>query len=503
MLPTFVIGLREGLEAALIISILATFLRRNGASLRGLWIGITAGIGLSVAVGVVLRVIEQGLPQAKQEAMETIIGAVAVFFVTGMIFWMRTHARTMKKELESAAGDALRSGTTTALAVMAFLAVLREGFETSVFLLATIQSAGSAPLAMLGALLGIVVSVGLGWGIYKGGVKLNLQRFFSITGFFLILVAAGLVLNAFRTGHEAGWVTVGQGRTVDLSWLAPTGSIRSAVFSGVFGIPQDPRVIEVIAWAAYLVPLMLITFTPARLRPGHALAQRLRAVGAIGAVAAAIMLPLAVSTPKAEVPPAAVLTSGVADFAVHGDSAVVAVDGQRLTLARNGAGDTWSAAPSTDRPETIELTALMKLTGNRIPVGLDAHRAPGPYDAAWSGDQQVVATTYRDRLIDLQTTGDLVLTLTGGGLTSPRTFTVDSSIWQIDPEFAAEAHAAVASARTSAHDRLLWTRWVPVALVATALLLLTQLLRSRIARRPVSVPAPVTEGTTTHVDSLT
>ncbi|MGZ4452074.1 MAG: FTR1 family iron permease, partial [Nocardioides sp.] len=130
MLPTFVIGLREGLEAALIISILATFLRRNGASLRGLWIGITAGIGLSVAVGVVLRVIEQGLPQAKQEAMETIIGAVAVFFVTGMIFWMRTHARTMKKELESAAGDALRSGTTTALAVMAFLAVLREGFET-------------------------------------------------------------------------------------------------------------------------------------------------------------------------------------------------------------------------------------------------------------------------------------------------------------------------------------------------------------------------------------
>ena len=501
MLPTFVIGLREGLEAALIISILATFLRRNGASLRGLWIGITAGIGLSVAVGVVLRVIEQGLPQAKQEAMETVIGAVAVVFVTGMIFWMRTHARTMKKELESAATDALRSGTTTALAVMAFLAVLREGFETSVFLLATIQSAGSAPLALLGALLGILVSVGLGWGIYKGGVRLNLQRFFSITGFFLILVAAGLVLNAFRTGHEAGWVTAGQGRTVDLSWLAPTGSIRSAVFSGVFGIPQDPRVIEVIAWAAYLVPLMLITFTPPSLRPGHALAQRLRVAGAIGAVAAAIVLPLAVPAPQADVPPAAVLTSGVADFAVHGDSAVVTVDGQRLTLAR-ASDHTWRGTPSTGRPTTLDLAGLMKLTGNRIPVGLDAQRAPGPYDAAWSGDQHVVATTYGDRLVDVQTTGSTVVTLTGGGLTSPRTYTVDSSVWQADPAFVAEAHAAVSAARADAQDRLLWTRWVPVALVGAAVLLLTQLLRTRTTRRPATGPVPATEGTTPHVDSL-
>ena len=509
MLPTFVIGLREGLEAALIVSILATFLRRNGASLRGLWIGITCGVGLSIAVGVILRVIEQGLPQAKQEAMETVIGAVAVFFVTGMIFWMRTHARTMKKELESAATDALKSGTTTALAVMAFLAVLREGFETSVFLLATIQSAGSAPLALLGALLGIVVAVGLGWGIYKGGVRLNLQRFFSVTGFFLILVAAGLVLNAFRTGHEAGWVTVGRGRTVDLSWLAPTGSIRSAIFSGVFGIPKDPRVIEVLAWAAYLVPLMLLTFLPARLRPGRALAQRMRVAGALGAVVVAVVLPLTVSTSSAaSVPAAPVLTSGVADFTVDGSTAVVAVDGERLTLTRAG-DDTWRATPAASRPATLDLAELMKLTGNRVPVGLDAQRAPGPYEATWAGDEQVVATTYDERLIDLQTTGNLVLTLTGGGLTSPRTFTVDDSVWQIDPAFAAEAHADVADASATAHDRQLWTRWVPVALGATALFLLVQFLRHRSSlertkrRSAAAEQASVTEGITTHVDSLT
>ena len=92
MLPTFVIGLREGLEAALIVSIIATFLRRNGASLRGMWLGVVAGVLLSIAVGVVLDIVEQSLPQAEQEGMETVIGLIAVFFVTGMIVWMRQHA---------------------------------------------------------------------------------------------------------------------------------------------------------------------------------------------------------------------------------------------------------------------------------------------------------------------------------------------------------------------------------------------------------------------------
>ncbi|MBV9830144.1 MAG: FTR1 family protein, partial [Marmoricola sp.] len=228
MLPTFVIGLREGLEAALIVSIIATFLRRNGASLRGMWLGVAAGVALSLAVGVLLRVVEQSLPQRQQEGMETVIGLVAVCFVTGMILWMRTHARFMKRDLEQHASEALSDGTTTALVVMAFLAVLREGFETAVFLLATFQTATSAPSAIVGAVLGIAVSIGLGYGIYRGGVRLDMQRFFSVTGLFLVLVAAGLVLSAFRTAHEAGWVTVGQGTTVDLAWLAPPGSVQSA-----------------------------------------------------------------------------------------------------------------------------------------------------------------------------------------------------------------------------------------------------------------------------------
>ncbi len=237
--------------------------------------------------------------------METVIGLVAVFFVTGMILWMRTHARFMKRDLEQHASEALSNGTTTALVLMAFLAVLREGFETSVFLLATFQTATSAPSAIIGAVLGIAVAIGLGYGIYRGGVRLNMQRFFSITGLFLILVAAGLVLSAFRTGHEAGWVTIGQGTTVDLAWLAPPGSVQSALISGVLGIPRDPRVIEVLAWACYLVPMLAIAFWPARHRPSRAAARRLSVAGAATALVAAVLLFVAVPLPSAAVPSSA------------------------------------------------------------------------------------------------------------------------------------------------------------------------------------------------------
>ena len=484
MLPTFVIGLREGLEAALIVSIIATFLRRNGQGLRGMWIGVLAGVALSIAVGVGLDVVEQSLPQAEQEGMETVIGLVAVCFVTGMVLWMRTHARFLKRDLEEQASAALGSGTATALVVMAFLAVLREGFETSVFLLATFQSASSTPSAVIGAVLGIAVAVALGWGIYRGGVRLNLQRFFSITGVFLIFVAAGLVLSAFRTAHEAGWLTVGQQRTLDLSWLAPSGSIRSALISGVLGIPPDPRMIEVLAWSCYLLPLLALCYWPRKRRPGPVLAQRLRIAGAAAALLGAALLAALVVMPTAHVSSSApVEGGGAARIALHDGGATLTRDGRTYVLSQHGTDhgtDHWAAGKAAGRlPTTIGVTALLAYTGNRVPVGLDIRSAPGPYRVAWRDSTNADATTYAAGLVDARVDGILLARLTGGGLTSPRVITIDGGQWRVAPAHVAVVKEQIAAANLARGDRALWKFWLPAFLVLVAAALLWGAYRSR------------------------
>src|SRR6201999_4233575 len=214
MLPTFVIGLREGLEAALIVGIIAAFLGQQGRrdALRQVWAGTGIAVLICIAIAIALQVISHDLPQRQQEGLETVVGALAVIMVTYMIMFMRKHARGMKKELEGAAGAALASGSSRALVIMAFLAVLREGFETAVFLLATFNASGDATTSWLGAVIGILLAAAIGYGIYKGGVRLNLARFFKVTGLVLVVVAAGLVMTAFMTANEAGWLTFGQAR---------------------------------------------------------------------------------------------------------------------------------------------------------------------------------------------------------------------------------------------------------------------------------------------------
>ena len=147
---------------------------------------------------------------------------------------------------------------------MAFLAVLREGFETSVFLLATFDASGDATTSWAGALAGIVLAVFAGYGIYRGGVRLDLARFFRSTGLLLVLVAAGLVMTALHTANEAGWLSAGQAQAFDLSWLVRPGTPLSALFTGVLGIQPYPVWIEVIAWLAYLVPMAVAVTWPAR-----------------------------------------------------------------------------------------------------------------------------------------------------------------------------------------------------------------------------------------------
>lgn len=512
MLATLVIALREGLEAALIVGIIAAFLRKNGKSLVPMWFGVGIAVAASIGVGVGLGLVEQALPQAAQEAMESVIGAIAVVFVTGMIVWMNAHSRGMRNELEHEAADALSQGGAYALAVMAFLAVLKEGFETSVFLLATFSAAQSAALAAAGAVIGVLIAVAIGWGVYAGGVRLNLARFFRATGAFLILVAAGLVITALRTAHEAGWISAGQQTTVDLTWLVQPGTVQSALITGVLGIPADPRLIEVIGWFAYLVPVALYVYWPASRRPRGAAVARIRLGIAAGLAIVAIALAVGYPTPRASVPDRAPLVAddgsaarpvGMARLRTadgRPESVAVSIDGARdvsialpVTAARPDqhdgvAASVWTStrrSAPTDAPAAVSLDRLRVLAGGRLPVGIDPRQDPGPFSARWSTVHDDTVWLAEDVLLDAQERTTTVLTVSGGGLGGPRTITVDGEAagWTVSDGYPSRIASALNGLTAARAERLLWAVEVPIVLGIAAVLLAWTGLRAR-RRRP-------------------
>jgi high-affinity iron transporter len=388
MLPTFVIGLREGLEASLIVGIVAAFLRQRGRRdlLRWVWLGVAASALLCLAVGIILRVVSQNLPQKQQEGLETVIGAVAVCMVTYMVVWMRRHSRGLKGQLTSAAETAVDSGSSYALVAMAFLAVLREGFETVVFLLAAFNESTSGASAGIGATLGILIAVGLGYGIYRGGVRINLSKFFRVTGVVLVLVAAGLVVNALHTAHEAGWLNAGQQSTVDLTSVVKPGSVQASLLTGMLGVQEHPVVIEVIGWLVYLIPVGLYVAWP----PGRAPSRRTVARYALGggAVVAAATIVLTLVAPSRPSPHPSLDAAGFTAriTAQHGESAQFAAGAPgrpttTLTAHRTASEahdgeptDVYTAtAPgrfsTAGLPTTVSLDDVAKANGGRLPLG--------------------------------------------------------------------------------------------------------------------------------------
>jgi high-affinity iron transporter len=524
VLATFVIGLREGLEAALIVGIIAAFLRRNGRSLTPMKIGVAAAIAVSLGVGVSLKLLETSLPQAQQEALETVIGLVAVVFVSSMVVWMKDHSRGLKGELEHAAADALGTGSTRALTVMAFLAVLKEGFETSVFLLAVFSATDNTVLAAVGAVAGIAVSVGIGYGLYAGGVRLNLRRFFSITSAFLVLVAAGLVVSTITTAHEAGWLNAGQQRTVDLSWLTPPGTVRGAVFTGLLGIPADPRLIEVVGWFAYVVPMSLFLFWPAKRRPTGRTAVRLRygAVAALAALAAGLAVLVTPAT-MANLGPAPLLDAdGTSAGTVSHTNGTVVVDGTAGTttvlltggrvVAHAGVPDAIEyaqpagmapAGPGNALPATLTIEDLAALNGGRLPVGIGPRTAPGPYQATWTQSAEATLWLAGDQVLDFTSTGRTTVTLSGGGLATPRTMTVSGTLpdgttvtsgtISVEDAHTHAVAAAAASLRTAQVERQFWGRTLPALLGLAALVLLVFAWRANRRLSPAE-PAATTSG---------
>jgi high-affinity iron transporter len=266
-----VIGLREGLEASLIVGIIAAFLIQRGerGALRPMWLGVGAAATLCLAVAIVLRVVDSSLPLSQREGFEAVLALTAVAGITYMIVWMRRHSRELRGSLERSAGHALATGSTFALVGMAFFAVLREGLETAVFLLATFQGSTSPLATGAGAVLGITVAVVLGIAIFRGGVRINLSRFFRVTGFVLVLVAAGLLALGVHAGQEAGWVSAFQRPAFDLTWLVEPGTVRASLLTGVLGLQPVPTVAEVIAWLLYALPMGAYVLWPHRPTPAR------------------------------------------------------------------------------------------------------------------------------------------------------------------------------------------------------------------------------------------
>ena len=246
------------------MGIIAAFLRQQEqrTALRAMWAGVALGLGLCVGIAAGLQVLDQELPEHRQDGLETIVALAAVAMVTFMIVWKRRHSRTLAGELRASAASAAATGSVWALVAMAFLAVLREGIETAVFLLAAFQASGDSPSASMGAILGIAVACAIGIGIYRGGVRLNLDRFFRITAAVLVLVAAGLVASAIHTAHEAAWLQSFQSPALDLRWLVQPGTVISSLATGVLGLQPQPTVGEAMGWLLYAVPMLLYVLAP-------------------------------------------------------------------------------------------------------------------------------------------------------------------------------------------------------------------------------------------------
>jgi high-affinity iron transporter len=264
MLAPFLIMFREGVEAALIVGIIASYLRQTGRThlMKGIWLGIILAILVCLAVGIVLQTTAGDFPQQQQELFAGIIAVVAVGVLTWMVFWMKKAGRSIKGELHSQVEAAIQSNDKWGLALvgMAFLAVAREGLESVVFLLATFQQ-NVGLQAPVGALFGFAAAIAVGYGIYQGGVRLNLRKFFKWTGAFIILVAAGLLAGAVRALHEAGIWNIGQTVVFDWSGILPTYGVIGSVLSGIFGYTDAPTVSELVAYFGYLIPTMLLFFS--------------------------------------------------------------------------------------------------------------------------------------------------------------------------------------------------------------------------------------------------
>lgn len=255
---SFLIALREGFEAALIVAIVLAFVKRGPRPdmARDVWIGTGAALAVSVAAGVVLHLTIDGLEGDARRYTFAAICFAACALLTWMIFWMKKNARHLKGELEGKASEAVIHNSGLGLAVVAFLAVVREGLETALFLISATAS-DDARAVVLGTVVGLAVAVALGALIYRGAHRFDMRRFFQVTGVLIILFAAGLVSKGVFLLQ--GQTEVVAYNVTGVHWL--TGSSEVGKFlTSVFGWDPAPSVLQTVAYWLYLVPALVFYF---------------------------------------------------------------------------------------------------------------------------------------------------------------------------------------------------------------------------------------------------
>ncbi|RAG87678.1 iron permease [Streptacidiphilus pinicola] len=257
--PSFLIGLREGLEAGLVVSILVATLVRGDEKgrLPQVWTGVLAAIGLSFSFGAVLTFTSANLSAKAQEAFGGCLSVIAVAFVTAMVFWMRKNARNLSGEIKEKVTAALALGSGM-LIVTSFLAVGREGLETALFIWTTAQTAGESTGPLIGAAIGLVLATVLCWGLYRRVLKINLTKFFTWTGVGLIVIAAGVLAYGLRDLQEGGVLPGATAYAVDLSGSIDQNSWYATLVQGVLNLTTQMTWLQVVAYVVYLGVVMTL-----------------------------------------------------------------------------------------------------------------------------------------------------------------------------------------------------------------------------------------------------
>ncbi|MFJ5778726.1 iron uptake transporter permease EfeU [Streptomyces sp. NPDC093094] len=264
MFSNYLIGLREGLEASLVVCILIAYLVKTGRrdALKPIWTGIGVAVAVALGFGCALEFGSQEMTFEAQEMLGGSLSLVAVGLVTWMVFWMRRTARHLKAELHGKLDSALQMGTA-ALVATAFLAVGREGLETALFVWTSVRAAGDGtPRPLAGAGLGLATAVLLGWLFYRGALRINLAKFFTWTGGMLVVVAAGVLAYGVHDLQEADFVPGLTDKAFDVSDAIPPDSWYGTLLKGVFNFQPEPTVLQVTVWLLYLIPTLALFLSP-------------------------------------------------------------------------------------------------------------------------------------------------------------------------------------------------------------------------------------------------